>query len=188
DLLGDELVEHLGAQHLLGWQRDALRAQAPADLGHQRVQITLQDDAVVDHRDDAIEQLSLMGQIGRLARAERPTGQGRAEQAGSEQTAGSSGSQAAKGPRSRWHGCSYGEIGIRAVDGAEAAGFAVGRRPGASGKYPRIDCCRKVSTWSPTLDSPVSSTCTCTPLSRSPVRVASELWYSTRIAQQALRY
>src|SRR5580698_7031899 len=65
---------------------------------------------------------------------------------------------------------------------------------GVEAEYPRIDCSRKVltplpvPTPFPTLDNPVSSTCSDTPVSLWPVRVLMERCAMARMLQQEPRY
>ncbi len=57
-LLQDQAVEHLLAQHVLGRQLELLRAQALGDDQHLLVELARQHDAFVDGGRDAVEQLA----------------------------------------------------------------------------------------------------------------------------------
>jgi len=71
DLRQDQPLEHLLSEHAGGWHLHLLFLQA---LGHRvdlRVELALEDQAVVDHRRDAIQQFAVHAEIARLRQGDR---------------------------------------------------------------------------------------------------------------------
>ena len=66
DLLDDQPLQDLPAQHVARRQLGLLLTQARGDLVGLRIELADEHDAVVDHGRDAVEQLAAAGQLARL--------------------------------------------------------------------------------------------------------------------------